>query len=198
VRLGATRGSGVAIRDELERLAAGYVDEGPEVGAALKGLEARLSRLLDLALDGGIDERAYAAKQDELVGQIAALRVEADQVTEERARAQDALAEFSEMADLLARLDIEEIWQEASAEEQRQLACELIECVRLYPDQLRVQVAGAPEITVTLEEAGLRAGSRSVVSEGRPQRSPSGGSGPGRHNDPDPGRIQGVGASPLG
>jgi len=63
-------------------------------------------------------------------------------------------AEFSEMAELLAKLDIEEIWQVATPEEQRRLACELIEYVRLYPDRLRVQVAGAPEFTVNRERRG--------------------------------------------
>gem|GEM_PF-5079246 len=45
------------------------------------------------------------------------------------------------------------------------LISELIPTICLYPDVLTVQVARAP-IRVTLQEAGLRAGARTVVSEG--------------------------------
>ena len=82
---------------------------------------------------------------------------------------------FDEVTSLLGSLDPESMWAEATAAERRTLVEDLIDSVFMYPDQITVQVAGAPEILVTLEEVGLRAGSRSVVSKGRRQRSPTGG-----------------------
>ena len=58
-------------------------------------------------------------------------------------------------------LDIEEIWQEATDDERRILANDLLDGVSFFPDHLEVKVAGAPKMNVTLQEVGLTGGSAS-------------------------------------
>jgi hypothetical protein len=62
-------------------------------------------------------------------------------------------------------LDLERLWNAASPAEQRTLVEDLVDSVYIFPDQLTVQVSGAPPILVTLEEAGLRGGIKPMVSE---------------------------------
>jgi len=61
----------------------------------------------------------------------------------------------------LADLEIEEIGQEATNDERRILADDLIDWVAMSPDHLEVTVAGAPKMNVTLQEVGLTGGSTS-------------------------------------
>jgi hypothetical protein len=51
---------------------------------------------------------------------------------------------------VLADLDAEAIWLEATQEERRVLVHELVQEVALFPDHLEVAVAGAPRLNVTL------------------------------------------------
>ena len=68
---------------------------------------------------------------------------------------------------MLRTLDIDTIWQEATDAERRVLVEELVDSVMIFPDHLEVEVSGAPPLTVTLTEVGLKASStRSCVSEG--------------------------------
>ena len=51
--------------------------------------------------------------------------------------------------------------------ERRILINELVNAVRVHSDRLQVEIAGAPPLTVLLEEVGLRGpGTRIDVSEG--------------------------------
>lgn len=54
-----------------------------------------------------------------------------------------------------------------------------LDSVCFFPDQITVQVVGAPPIIVSLREVGLRAGTRTVVSEGGRTQNSTGGSSPG-------------------
>jgi len=66
---------------------------------------------------------------------------------------------------LLSDLDVDLFWAEATEAERKVLVEDLVDEIRLYGDRILVQVAGAPPIIVMPEEVGLRANSRSIVSE---------------------------------
>jgi len=88
------------------------------------------------------------------------------------AAAQPALPTFEDIARHLADLDIDEIWQEATNDERRILANDLIEGVAVFPDHLEVTVTGAPKMNVNLQEVGLTGGSTSY-GVGDPTRTPT-------------------------
>ena len=73
---------------------------------------------------------------------------------------------FEEVSATLTDLDLEAVWEEATSSERQILIDDLVDSVWIFPDQLSVEVVGAPPILVGLDEVGLRLGSRSVVSEG--------------------------------
>lgn len=80
---------------------------------------------------------------------------------EERARVDvrqlDEIAErFEEVARLLREIDLERLWEAATAQENRELVEEIVEDVLLFPDHLEVQIAGAPRLNVLLGEVGLK------------------------------------------
>jgi hypothetical protein len=77
------------------------------------------------------------------------------------------VSKFGQVADLLTNLDIERLWRSASAAEQRTLVEDLVDSVFIYPDQITVQVAGAPPFIIALDEVGLTQGCKPVVSETR-------------------------------
>jgi hypothetical protein len=77
---------------------------------------------------------------------------------------------FEEVSELLlAALDVDAVWKEATLDERRVLIHELLEEVALFPDHLEVTVAGAPRLNVTLEQVGVQT---NVCP--RPVTSPSG------------------------
>jgi hypothetical protein len=98
--------------------------------------------------------------------QIATLEAEAAARQAEHEHRDELADRFEEASQLLASFDLDEVWEEATADERRTIIDDLVDSVFFYPDQVMVQVLGAPPILVTLEEAGLRVGTRSVVSEG--------------------------------
>jgi hypothetical protein len=69
------------------------------------------------------------------------------------------------VAELLRSADFGVLWDAASGEEGQVLINDLIDSIHIYPDLVTVQVVGAPPIKITLEEVGLVAGSKTVVSE---------------------------------
>jgi len=73
-------------------------------------------------------------------------------------------------------LDLERIWNAATPAEQRALVEDMVDSVSIYPDQITVQVAGAPPFIVALDEVGLTQGCKPVVSEKRRQQHPTGAS----------------------
>ena len=118
-----------------------------------------------------IDSDAFGNEARRLATQRTTLQSEIDELERKNLEAERAIDQFDHVATLLAELDLESLWEEASVAERRILVEDLVDSVRFYPDRLTVQVAGAPPILVTLEEVGLHPGSRPVVSENRAAQS---------------------------
>jgi len=155
-----------AIREELTAHRRQLAPAGPSVSSSITALRAKVDKLLRLYYADKISEDTFAAEESRLSAQITALESE-DAARRAEQEHRDELAErFEEAAQVLASFDLDEIWEEATADERRTIIGDLLDSVLFYPDQLMVQVLGAPPILVTLEEAGLRVGTRSVVSEG--------------------------------
>jgi hypothetical protein len=100
-----------------------------------------------------------------LNAQISTLESQVTAIELEETLRAEAVDKFTRVAEVLAELNLEEILKEATPEERRILVEDLVDSVYIYPDQLTVQVAGAPPILVTLEEVGLTQGCKPVVSE---------------------------------
>ena len=121
--------------------------------------------LLDLYYADKIGQDAFAVEARRITTQRTTLQSEIAASERKNRDIKRAVDKFDHVAALLAELDLESLWEEASAAERRVLVEDLIDSISLYPDRLTVQVAGAPPILVTLEEVGLHAGSKPVVSE---------------------------------
>jgi hypothetical protein len=64
-------------------------------------------------------------------------------------------------------MDLERIWKAATPSEQRTLVEDPVDSFWNYPDQITVQLAGAPAFIVALDKAGLTQCRKPVVSEAR-------------------------------
>ena len=91
------------------------------------------------------------------------LHDELSTIERERDQRDVAASRFDQLAALLADLDLENLWETATATERRTLVEDLVDAVRIYPDRLTVQIAGSPPILVTLDEVGLAPGCKPVV-----------------------------------
>ena len=136
------------------------------VAATITSIKGKLRKLFALYYADKISPDSFADEERRLSAQITALESEAAVRRIEEQRNEELAERFDELAGLLAALDLDDLWEEATPAERRTLIEDLVDSVCIYPDQLTVQVIGAPPILVTLEEVGLRAGSRPVVSEG--------------------------------
>ena len=135
--------------------------------SALRTLETKRRKLLDLHYGDKISQDTFAGEDKRLTAQIGALRQEAEQVESERQERDDLAQRFEAVAAVLATINIDGIWEAATAAEKRVLIEDLVEAVTIFPDHLEVHVAGAPKLNVTLGEVGLREpGTRTSVSEG--------------------------------
>jgi hypothetical protein len=72
---------------------------------------------------------------------------------------------FDAVTQLLEAVDFDELWDAVTDDELRTLTSDLLDSIAVCPDELAVQVVGAPPIRVTYDEVGLRPGSKPVVSE---------------------------------
>ena len=134
---------------------------------AVAGLRAKRSKLLDLYYADAITQVAFQEEESRLSTQIDALQSEAERQEEEHAHWDGLAQRFEEVAAVLRTLDVDTIWHEATDAERRVLVEELVDSVVIFPDHLEVEVSGAPPLTMTLAEVGLKASStRSCVSEG--------------------------------
>jgi len=166
----------VAIRHQLSEGRREQAPRGPSATSAIASLKIKERKLLDLYYADKIDSDAFGNESRRLATQRTTLQSEVDEMERKSHEAERAIDQFDHVAALLAELDLETLWEEATVSERRILVEDLVDSVRFYPDRLTVQVAGAPPILVTLEEVGLHPGSRPVVSESRPTQSPTGGS----------------------
>jgi site-specific DNA recombinase len=163
-----------AIRYQLtahQRVAA---PKGPSVTSVLASLEKKKRKLLDLYYAEQIDSDTFATEHRRIVTQMKTLQQEADDFVRDEKVRNEAVSKFDQVAELLAKMDLERIWLAASLEERRTLVEDLVDSVFVYPDQITVQVAGAPPFTIGLDEVGLTQGCKPVVSESRRQQSPTG------------------------
>jgi hypothetical protein len=163
-----------AIRAQLSAQSPATPAKGPSVGSVIASLKAKQRKLLDLYYADQISAVIFADEENRLAAQIATLEEEAAGVELAKRCRDQAADEFELVTELLATMDLEAIWNEASLVERRTLVEDLVDSIRIYPDRLTVQVTGAPPILVTLDEVGLRGGIKPVVSEGRRQQSATG------------------------
>lgn len=111
--------------------------------------------MLELRHADKIGSDLYAEEELRL-RQLIDVAMAEQQRQEEAARlADDVIQKFEDVAALLATLDVEAVWKEATQDERRVLVHELVEEVALFPDRLEVAVAGAPRLNITLEGAGV-------------------------------------------
>jgi hypothetical protein len=155
-----------AIRDELTAHRQEAPPAGPSVVATITALRAKVEKLLGLYYADKITDDTFATEEQRLTLQIATLEAEAAARQAEHEHRDELADRFEGASQLLATFDLDEVWEEATADERRTIINDLVDSVFFYPDQVMVQVLGAPPILVTLKEAGLRVGTRSVVSEG--------------------------------
>jgi site-specific DNA recombinase len=163
-----------ANRSQLSAQSPATPAKGPSVGSVIASLKAKQRKLLDLYYADQISAVIFADEENRLAAQIATLEEEAAGVELAKRCRDQAADEFELVTELLATMDLEAIWNEASLVERRTLVEDLVDSIRIYPDRLTVQVTGAPPILVTLDEVGLRGGIKPVVSEGRRQQSATG------------------------
>lgn len=160
-----------AIRQELRRGAPPGAPKGRRRGPAQQAerLRERRRKLLDLHYAGKITADLFAEEEASLAARLRQLETEQ---TPPPASSEPTIEAFEAVAKLLADLNIEEIWQEATDDERRILVNDLLDGVWFFPDHLEVRVTGAPKMNVTLQEVGLTGGSSSQ-GVGEPTRTPT-------------------------
>ncbi|MEN0072112.1 MAG: hypothetical protein AAGC63_14115, partial [Propionicimonas sp.] len=147
-----------AIRQELDRSAtpapAGRRPD-PAPATALEDLLEQRRKLLRLHYDDQISAEQFSEEQSRLSTLIDATRADLDQQHAQAELHDDITERFDQLADLLATLDLDQIWDEATETEQRTLLDELVHEVSVHDDHLEVAVHGAPRLNVLLSEVGL-------------------------------------------
>lgn len=156
-----------AIRTELRR----GRREGPQgsrrhrqdpPGRSLDSLTSERSKLLRLHYADQISAELFAEEERRLTLLIEAHQAENDHHDGDQAASEDLLVQFEAVAELLAELDLDRLWEAATDQERRILLDELLDRVAVFHDHLEVHVHGAPRINVTLAEVGL--GQREQIS----------------------------------
>ena len=149
-----------AIRDELTAHHRDRPPEpaGPTAAATIRALTLKRGKLLDLYYADQITPEAFAPEEQRLTAQIATLQVQAEALDAEHQQRDRDAERFDNLTEVLNSLDLDAIWDEATSDERRLLVADLVDAVCIYPDQITVQVAGAPPVIVSLSEVGLRAG----------------------------------------
>ncbi|HVB69900.1 MAG TPA: recombinase family protein [Acidimicrobiales bacterium] len=155
----------LAIRDQLSAHRGPQTHRGPSVASVVASLKTKERKLLDLYYADQINAETFAEESRRLSTQIATLQDEMADTERERQTRDHLATRFDHVADLLANIDFDQLWQCADPKERRTLVEDLIDAVRIYPDKLTVQIVGAPPIIVALDEVGLRGGIKTVVSE---------------------------------
>ena len=147
-----------AIRHEIRGVAEPTPERGPSQRSDpyVAGLEAKRRKLLELHYADKIGSDLYAEEELRLRQLIHVALAGQRREAEANKLADDVSAKFEEVAGLLASLDVEAVWKEATQDERRVLVHELVEEVALFPDHLEVTVAGAPRLNVTLDEIGVQ------------------------------------------
>jgi site-specific DNA recombinase len=154
-----------AIRYQLTAHQRAEEPKGPSVAKVIASLQKKERKLLDLYYADQIDSDTFGPEHRRLVTQIKTLQKEVDDFARDQKTRDDAISKFDQGAAVLVNLDLERLWNAASPTERRTLVEDLVDSVYIYPDQITVQVAGAPPFVVALDEVGLTQGCKPVVSE---------------------------------
>ena len=156
-----------AIRRELDRargrdeVPARGRDSTRQTAQIVRDVREQQRKLLDLYYADAISSELFAQEEARLQQRLAVAEAEAAEI-ETREREQDEIAaRFDEVAAVLADLDLDAVWQEATAKERRVLVEELVDEVAMFEDHLEVTVSGAPRLNVRLDEVGLGDAERS-------------------------------------
>lgn len=138
----------------------------PVVTETVEELTERRRKLLELHYRDQISAELFSEEERRL-GQLleSALAEEATHLFAD-SHDDEVGQRFAELVDVLAALDIDEVWSEAPFGERRVLVEELVESVAIFPDHLEVKVAGAPKLNVRLGEVGLKESAISGVGGG--------------------------------
>ena len=107
-----------------------------------------------------------AEQEASLTRQIEAIEDQANEALQAIGRRHDLAEHFERVAAMLRTIDTQAIWDAANERERRILINEIVDKVIVHADRLQVAIHGAPLLTVTLDELGLRSGTRIDVSEG--------------------------------
>jgi site-specific DNA recombinase len=163
-----------AIRHQLTAHRRTEAPKGPSVTTVIASLKKKDGKLLNLLYDDQIDPETFDTEHRRLTTQMKTLQKESDDFERDERIRNEAADKFDQVAEQLASMDVERIWNEASPTERRTLVEDLVDSVFIYPDQITVQVAGAPPFVIALDEVGLTQGCKPVVSEARrePARQP--------------------------
>lgn len=154
-----------AIRHQLTAHARSATPKGPPVTTVIESLRKKERKLLDLYYADQIDSETFASEHRELVTKLKTLQKEREDVERDLKIRNDAADKFDDVAELLSNMDLERLWNAATKSERRTLVEDLVDSVYIYPDQLTVQVVGAPPFIVALDEVGLTQGCKPVVSK---------------------------------
>ena len=154
-----------AIRHQLTAHRRIEAPKGSSVVSVIASLKRKDRKLLELIYADQIDADTYGEEHRRLTTQIRALEQETDDFERDQKIREDAVDKFDLVAALLANMDVEQLWEAANLAERRTLVEDLVDSVCIYPDQITVQIAGAPPFVVGLDEVGLTQGCKPVVSE---------------------------------
>ena len=161
-------GSDAELRDAIAAQVASVPTDGQAKSAgrrrAIVATTRKSEKLLELYYAGEIDQKGFGEAYRALQARIEALRDEEADADARRASRAGAAADLARVVSFLESANFGELWDAATDKELRILVGELLDAIYIYPDQLAVQVVGAPPITVLPGEVGLR-GSRPLVSE---------------------------------
>lgn len=135
--------------------------------ATVAKLRRKRQKLLDLYYADSITAEMFREEESKLTRQIDTIAAEAQSQAQERERRHSMTSHFERVAEVLGQLSLELIWDSATEQERQTLVREMVDSVEVHPDHLRVAIAGAPPLRVTLAEVGLREpGMGSSVSKG--------------------------------
>ena len=154
-----------AIRYQLTAHRRAESPKGPSRASVVTSLQKKQRKLLDLHYADQIDGETFASENHHLASQIKSLQLEIEYLQNEESRREEAVEKFDRVAEVLAKFDVQRIWDAATDSERWSLVKDLVDSVCIFPDRLTVQVAGAPPFIVALNEVGLKQTGITVVSE---------------------------------
>jgi site-specific DNA recombinase len=153
-----------AIRGQLSAHLQPSPGRGPSAASVIASLRVKERKLLELYYADKIDEDGFVEESTRLTTQRIALQTEVTELEQTQRTNHQAALKFEQVTATLTELDLETLWDGASASERRILIEDLVDSINIFPDHLTVQVVGSPPILVTLQEVGLNQGGTSESS----------------------------------